>query len=66
VNIQAYGPSWSPHFMLGSYGTGDADWLTRKLSQFPPSVTFRINSPTPDLRDRAEQAIRTAGRITVQ
>ena len=67
VNIQAYSPTSKPQFMLGPYGSGDIDWLTRKLSQFPGAVTFHI-MPTidPELRAHIEQALRTAGRVAVE
>lgn len=66
VTIQAYGPAWAPRFMLGVLDGADLDWLTRKLSQFPPAVTFRIAPTTPpDLRDRIDQALRSAARIAV-
>lgn len=66
VNIQVYGSSAGLQFQVGGYGPGNAEWLTRKLAQFPSGVMFRLApSISVDARERAEEAVRDAGRVVV-
>jgi hypothetical protein len=48
----------------GRMRPGDAEWLTCKLAQFPSGVMFRVTpSIAVDARQRAEEAVRAAGRV---
>lgn len=68
VYIFAHESSGVQRFTVDDYGPGDAEWLTRKVAQFPGGLSFRIQAPpfAGDVRERAEKAVRAAGRVVVQ
>jgi hypothetical protein len=53
-------------YSVAQYGPGDADWLRRKLLQYPASTAFRIVGSTDEARERAGAVVSAAGRTVVE
>jgi hypothetical protein len=59
-------------YTVGQYGSGDEEWLRRKLLQYPEATTFKIASwanETPELREvqeRVKMIVRESKRNLAQ
>ncbi len=60
-------------YTVGQYGSGNADWLRRKVLQYPMATAFKVagwatESQVPGLREAregAQMAVRPPGRAVV-
>ena len=68
IDLMQASSGWN--YTVAQYGPSDADWLKRKLSQFPEESEFQVQrsaneSAMPGLkeaRERAEELVRLSGR----